>query len=121
MKWLHSVHTGKNRSTHSGARGLAWPILGGWGPSDPSSNLGGPTPKPKVFQFFLSNRYKPTPSPNNPWHYQQAAVPQQPAMPIQQPTPAQPQAMAVTTSVSTGNYKWLAQGQLWVLLTPTHF
>ncbi len=25
------------------ARGLAWPILGGWGPSDPSSNLGGPT------------------------------------------------------------------------------
>ena len=59
MKWLHSVHTGKNRSTHSGARGLAWPILGGWGPSDPSSNLGGPT---------------------------QVKVPQQPAMPIQQIT-----------------------------------
>mgnify|MGYP000470218692 CR=1 FL=1 len=28
---------------NTGARGLAWPILGGWGPSDPSSNLGGPT------------------------------------------------------------------------------
>ena len=25
------------------ACGLAWPILGGWGPSDPSSNLGRPT------------------------------------------------------------------------------
>lgn len=24
-------------------RGLAWPILGGWGPSDPGSNPGGPT------------------------------------------------------------------------------
>ena len=25
------------------ARGLAWPILGGWGSSDPGSNPGGPT------------------------------------------------------------------------------
>ena len=48
MKWLHLVHTGKNRSTHSGARGLAWPILGGWGPSDPSSNLGGPTSSSQI-------------------------------------------------------------------------
>ena len=43
MKRLRLVHTGKNPSTYLGARGLAWPILGGWGPSDPSSNLGGPT------------------------------------------------------------------------------
>tara|TARA_B100001778_G_scaffold333020_1_gene340629 strand:+ start:937 stop:1509 length:573 start_codon:yes stop_codon:yes gene_type:complete len=47
--------------------------------------------------------------------HQQAAIPQQPTMQIQQPAiatqSAQPQAMAVTTSVSTGNYKWLAQGE----------
>ena len=32
-----------NQIPQARACGLAWPILGGWGPSDPSSNLGRPT------------------------------------------------------------------------------
>ena len=43
MKSRHSLLHVKSEVNRTRARRLAWPILGGWGPSDSSSNLDGPT------------------------------------------------------------------------------